>query len=158
MNKHPITPKGFSDLQDELHKIKSVDRKEIIAAIDEARKQGDLSENAEYSAAKEKQSFIEGRIQTLESYLSYAEIINTEEVFDGETVIFGVTVILLDKSNKQEVKYRIVGEYEANVDSNQISIMTPLARALIGKKIDDEVTLILPTGVKRKYEIIDVFC
>jgi transcription elongation factor GreA len=158
MNKHPITPQGFTALQEDLHKIKSVDRKEIIAAIDEARKQGDLSENAEYSAAKEKQSFIEGRIQTLESFLSYAEVINPKEVFDGETVIFGVTVVLLDKNSKQEVKYSIVGEYEANVDSNKISIMTPLARALIGKKIDDEVTLILPNGAKIKYEITDVFC
>lgn len=158
MNKHPITPAGHLALQEELHRLKSVDRQEIIAAIDEARKQGDLSENAEYSAAKEKQSFLEGKIQTLESYLSYAEIIDPQDVFDGETVIFGVKVLLLDKDNKQEVLYQIVGEYEADVASNKISIMTPLARAMIGKKIDDDINLVLPTGAKKKYEIIDIFC
>ena len=158
MNKHPITPAGYLALKAELQKLKSNDRQEIIAAIDEARKQGDLSENAEYSAAKEKQSFLEGRIQTLESYLSYAEIINVHDVFDDETVIFGVKVLLLDKSNNQEIQYQIVGEYEADVTANKISIMTPLARAMIGKKIDDTITLVLPNGTKRKYEIVDVFC
>lgn len=158
MNKHPITPAGYIALKAELQKLKSNDRKEIIVAIDEARKQGDLSENAEYSAAKEKQSFLEGRIQTLESYLSYAEIINTHDAFDDETVIFGVKVLLLDKSNNQEIQYQIVGEYEADVAANKISIMTPLARAMIGKKIDDTITMILPNGTKRKYDIVDVFC
>lgn len=158
MNKYPITPQGLLQLQQEIKKLKSVDRADNIAAIDEARKQGDLSENAEYSAAKEKQSLIESRIQKLESYLASAEVINTSDVFDGETVIFGVTVTLQDMNSKKKVNYKIIGEYEADVNLNQISIMTPLARALIGKKIDDLAVLILPHGDKKKYKIIDVCC
>ena len=155
MNKYPITPQGFKQLTDELHKLKTVDRVANIADIDEARKQGDLSENAEYSAAKEQQSLIATKIQKLETYINCAQIIDTANIFNGETVIFGVTVVLL--SEGEEFCYKIVGEYEADVKINKISIMTPLARALIGKKVGDEFVIKLPNQEEREYSILNVY-
>lgn len=154
MQKVPMTKKGAERLQKELKNLKVVERPAIIAAIAEARAHGDLSENAEYHAAREKQSFIEGRIQELEYAVSCAEVIDTAAL-KGDKVVFGATVLLMDEDTEAEQTYQIVGQYEADLEHGLISIQSPLARALIGKSVGDSVEVASPKGGK-SYEILDV--
>ena len=154
MNKFPITNEGFEQIEIELKNLKSIERPSIIKSIAEAREHGDLSENAEYHAAKEKQSFIEGRIADLESKISRAEVINTKKL-KGNKIIFGATVTLGDMDSKKNIIYQIVGTEEADVENGKISISSPLAKALLGKKIDDTVEVYSPGGSK-EYEIEDI--
>ena len=135
--------------------LKTVARPEVVAAISEARAHGDLKENAEYHAAKEQQSFIEGRIQELESVLSNAQIIDPATLPQEGRVVFGVTVTLLNIDTDQEVKYQIVGDYESDIKLNRISVSSPIARALIGKEIDDVATVQAPGG-NIEYEIVEI--
>jgi len=150
-----LTPVGETRLRAELKRLKSSDRPKVIAAIAEARAHGDLSENAEYHAAREQQSFIEGRIKELESKLSIAEVIDARKSSVEGKVIFGAYVTLYDLNSEQEVTYQIVGDLEADLENGKITVSSPLARALIGKEIDDEVTFKAPAGVK-EFEIVDV--
>ncbi|MBY0408225.1 MAG: transcription elongation factor GreA [Rickettsiales bacterium] len=152
MEKFPITAQGFVRMEAELKNLKSVERPAIIAAISEARAHGDLSENAEYSAAKEKQSFIEGRIAELEARISRADVIDVKSL-SNDTVKFGATVKLADEETGDESTYQIVGEYEADIKINQVSITAPIARALIGKKKGDSVEVKTPKGSKI-YEVL----
>ncbi len=154
MQKVPMTKKGAERLQKELKNLKVVERPAIIAAIAEARAHGDLSENAEYHAAREKQSFIEGRIQELEYAISCAEVIDTAAL-KGDKVVFGATVVLMDEDTEVEQTYQIVGQYEADLEHGLISIQSPLARALIGKSLGDSVEVASPRGGK-SYEILNV--
>ena len=154
MDKFPITNQGFEQIEIELKNLKSIERPSIIKSIAEAREHGDLSENAEYHAAKEKQSFIEGRIADLESKISRAEVINTKKL-KGNKIIFGATVTLGDIDSKKNIIYQIVGTEEADVENGKISISSPLAKALLGKKIDDTVEVYSPGG-SREYEIEDI--
>jgi transcription elongation factor GreA len=151
----PITKYGAQLLKDELHRLKTIERPETITAISEARAQGDLSENAEYDAAKEKQSFVEGRIMELESKLSNCQIIDPSELDAEGRVVFGSTVELEDLDSGQKVKYQIVGDDEADLKVSKISISSPIARALIGKYAGDVAEVQAPSG-KREYEIMDV--
>ena len=151
----PITKRGAEKLKTELHRLKTVDRPAVIAAIAEARAQGDLSENAEYEAAKDRQGFIEGRIQEVESKLSAAQIIDPSEVDAGGKVVFGATVDLEEESSGDKVRYQIVGEDEADLKQGLINIGSPIARALIGKEEGDTAEVQAPGGVKR-YEIVGV--
>jgi len=152
--KVPMTKEGYERLRDELQRLKKVERPKIIKEISVARAHGDLSENAEYHAAKEKQSFIEGRIGTVEDKLARAQVIDTATI-PKDRVVFGVVVHLEDMESGDEIKYQIVGDDETNVDHGKISISSPIARALIGKVIDDEVTVVTPKG-KREYTILDI--
>ena len=154
MEKFPITPKGYTQMEAELKLLKTVERPAIINAISEARAHGDLKENAEYHAAKEKQSFIEGRIAELESRVSRADVIDIT-VLSIETVKFGATIELIDEETEETVIYQIVGEYEADIKVNKISITAPLARALIGKKIGDSIEVKTPKGGK-SYEVLKI--
>jgi transcription elongation factor GreA len=155
MNKIPLTVNGAARLRSELQELKGVQRPAIITAIAEARSHGDLSENAEYAAAKERQSFIEGRIAELETKLSNAQIINPA-VLDAEgRCVFGATVDLEDAESGEVVTYQIVGEDEADIKEAKISISSPLARALIGKSAGDVAEVQAPAGL-REYEILDV--
>ena len=154
MDKIPITNIGFEKLEEELKILKSTERPNVIKAIAEAREHGDLSENAEYHAAKEKQSFIEGRIADLENKISRAEIIITKKLKSNK-VIFGATVTLEEVGKKKQLVYQIVGTEEADVESGKISISSPLARALLGKKIDDSVEVYSPGGSK-EYEVENI--
>jgi len=154
MQKFPITASGYTRMEAELKNLKSVERPAIIVAIAEARAHGDLSENAEYSAAKEKQSFIEGRINELEDKVSRSEVIDIKTL-KNDTVKFGATVTVADDDSGDESKYQIVGEYEADIKVNRISITAPLARALIGKKVGDSVEVKTPKGAKG-YEILKI--
>jgi transcription elongation factor GreA len=154
MDKFPLTKKGYLQLEQELKNLKGVDRPNIIAAIAEARSHGDLSENAEYSAAKEKQSFIEGRIQELEAVVSRAQIIDPANV-QGGVIRFGATVVVADEDTDAETEYQIVGDYEADIEKNLISVSSPLARALIGKEVGDVAEYMAPGG-KKSFEIIEV--
>ena len=154
MDKFPLTKDGFTALELELKNLKGVERPNIIAAIAEARSHGDLSENAEYSAAKEKQSFIEGRIQELEVVISRAQVIDPASV-QGSVIRFGATVILADENSDEEKTYQIVGDYESDIEKNKISLSSPLAKALIGKEAGDEVIYMAPGG-KKSFEIVDV--
>ena len=151
----PITSRGAEALKEELKHLKTVARPEVVAAISEARAHGDLKENAEYHAAKEQQSFIEGRIQELESVLSNAQIIDPATLPQEGRVVFGVTVTLLNIDTDQEVKYQIVGDYESDIKLNRISVSSPIARALIGKEIDDVATVQAPGG-HIEYEIVEI--
>jgi len=153
MEKIPMTRRGFNAADDELKVLKTVDRPQVIRDIAEAREHGDLSENAEYHAAREKQSFIEGRIKELEGVLSLAEVIDPSK-FTG-TIKFGATVNLLDEDNGEKKTYQIVGETEANIESGLLNIRSPLARALIGKDQGDSVDVKTPGGT-RSYEIIAI--
>jgi len=155
MAKTPLTVRGAERLRDELKRLKSEDRPRIIKAIAEARAHGDLSENAEYHAAREQQSFAEGRIQELESKLSNAEIIDVTGINAGGKVVFGCTVMLEDEENGNEVTYQIVGEDEADIKASRVSVNSPMARALIGKQQGDVVVVKTPAG-QRHFEIIDV--
>ena len=147
MNKIPMTAEGYSKLQDELKKLTSQDRPNIIAAIAEARGHGDLSENAEYQYAKEQQSLIEGRISDLESTISRAEVIDIKSM-KGEDIKFGATIEIEDDDIGEVVKYQIVGEYESDIKNNKLSVSSPLARGLINKKVDDIVEINSPKGQK----------
>lgn len=151
----PITLRGAQALKDELKQLKSVARPEVVAAIAEARAHGDLKENAEYHAAKEQQSFIEGRINELESIVATANIIDVASLPKDGRVVFGVTVELINIDNDATVVYQIVGDYEADINANKVSISSPIARALIGKEIDDLVTVQAPSGAI-EYEITDI--
>jgi transcription elongation factor GreA len=154
MDKIPMTPSGHVALTEEYRRRTAEDRPRIIAAISEARAHGDLSENAEYHAAKEQQSHNEGRIQELESILALAEIIDVSKL-SGTTVKFGATVTLLDEDTEKKTTYSIVGDAEANATERRISISSPLARAMIGKEEGDSVEVAAPGG-SRSYEIVKV--
>ena len=147
MDKFPLTKEGFTALEQELKNLKGVERPNIIAAIAEARSHGDLSENAEYSAAKEKQSFIEGRIQELEAVISRAQVIDPS-LNKGDIVRFGAVVLVVDEDTDKESKYQIVGDYEADIEKNKISLSSPLAKALIGKEVGDVAEYTAPGGKK----------
>jgi transcription elongation factor GreA len=151
----PITTRGAEALRNELRKLKSEDRPNVIKAIAEARSHGDLSENAEYHAAREQQGFIEGRIQELEAKLSNAEVIDVTQMENHGKVIFGATVELQDEDNGSAVTYQIVGEDEADIKAGRISVGSPIARAIVGKSEGDAVEVAAPGG-KRNYEIISV--
>ncbi|UDG83164.1 transcription elongation factor GreA [Candidatus Vallotia lariciata] len=155
MSTIPLTKRGADQLRDELQRLKSVERPAIIQAISEARAQGDLSENAEYDAAKEKQAFIEGRIAELESKLSTAQIIDPKSVDKDGRVVFGAIIDLEDLDSREKVTYQIVGDDEANLEHGLISVSSPIARALIGKLKGDVAEVQAPSGV-REYEIIAV--
>ncbi|MDA8360617.1 MAG: transcription elongation factor GreA [Gammaproteobacteria bacterium] len=155
MNKVPVTVAGAEKLKAELHRLKTVERPRIIQAIAEARAHGDLSENAEYHAAKEQQGFIEGRINDVEAKLSHAQVIDPATLNAGGRVVFGATLDLLDEEGQREVTYQIVGDDEADIGAGKISISSPIARALIGKEAGDIVEVRVPDGL-RQYEILDV--
>ena len=151
----PLTVRGAARLKDELHRLKTIERPAVINAIAEARAQGDLSENAEYDAAKEKQGFIEGRISELESHLSNAQIIDPASLDADGRVVFGTTVDLEDLETGNTVTYQVVGDTEADIRSNLISVSSPIARALIGKSVGDVAEVQAPSGI-REYAILDV--
>jgi transcription elongation factor GreA len=155
MSKIPITIKGAELLRNELHKLKTVERPAVITAIAEARSHGDITENAEYEAARERQGFIEGRINELETKLANAQVIDPLLLDDDDRVVFGSTVELLDTSNQKTVIYQIVGEDEADLKLAKISYSSPIAKALIGKSAGDVAEVRTPGGVK-EFEIVDV--
>ncbi|GAB1262430.1 transcription elongation factor GreA [Aurantivibrio plasticivorans] len=146
MNKFPMTKVGAEKLRAELDQLKKVDRPRIVTAIAEAREHGDLKENAEYHAAREQQSFCEGRIQEIEGKLSHAQIIDVTTIPCTDKVIFGTTVDIVNCDTEEEVTYQIVGDDEANVKENKISVNSPIARGLIGKMVGDEVAIQTPAG------------
>jgi transcription elongation factor GreA len=154
MERVHMTPEGFRVLEEELKNLKFVERASVVAAIAEARSLGDLSENAEYMYAKNKQGFVEGRIKELESKLSRAEIIDITKI-KGSDVKFGCTVTLCDIATDEEITYKIVGMDEANIKKCLLSIESPLAKALIGRSVGDEVKVTVPSG-KKEYEIVDI--
>jgi transcription elongation factor GreA len=154
MEKNPITPEGAAKLREELNQLRSVERPKVIQMIATAREHGDLSENAEYHAAREKQSFIEGRVKEIEDKLARAEIIDPKKLA-GDKVAFGATVKLANTQTDEEVTYRIVGADESDINQGTISITSPLARSLLGKEAGDEVKMKMPGG-ERLYEILDV--
>lgn len=151
----PITLRGAEALKAELHALKTVKRPAVVEAISEARAHGDLKENAEYHAAREQQSFIEGRIQELESTLANSQVIDPASLPQDGRVVFGVTVELLNIDTDEQVSYQIVGDYESDIKQNRISISSPIARALIGKEIDDIATVQAPGGAI-EYEIVAI--
>ena len=155
MQKIPMTVEGEAALRIELEKLKKEDRPTVIQAIAEAREHGDLKENAEYHAAREQQGFIEGRIQDIESKLSLCQIVDISQIPEGDRVIFGSTVTIINTETDQELKYRIVGDDEADVKAGMISYQSPIARALISKEIGDVVNVHTPGG-EVEYEIDDV--
>jgi transcription elongation factor GreA len=154
MDKVPMTAEGHAAMMDEVKHLKTVERPRIIKAIEEARSHGDLSENAEYHAAKEQQGWTEARVAELEDKLSRAEIIDISKL-SGDTVKFGAKVTLIDEETDDETSYQIVGEFEADVKKGKISVSSPIARAIIGKRIGDSVEVSTPGGGK-SYEIADV--
>jgi len=154
MDRKPITEKGFRKLQDELAQLIKIDRPKIIRDIEEARAHGDLKENAEYHAAKERQSFIEGRIQALNALIANAEVIKVASIKDTK-IRFGATVTYEDTGNGQTTTWKIVGEEESDIDQGEISISSPIARALLGKEEGDEVTIRIPRGTM-EVEIVSV--
>ena len=155
MSKVPLTLRGADMLREELKKLKTVERPRIIQAIAEAREHGDLKENAEYHAAREQQSFAEGRIKQIEGVLSNAQVIDVTTLNPGGRVVFGSTVNLADEDTGDEVTYQIVGDEEADIKSGRISVSSPIARALIGKSEGDVVTVVAPGG-ESSYEIVEV--
>ena len=154
MERVPMTAEGYKSLEEEIRFLKSVERPRIIKAIAEARAHGDLSENAEYHAAKEQQGLNESRVLELEDKVSRAEVIDVSKL-SGSTVKFGATVLLVDEDTEDEVKYQIVGEIEADVKKGRVSITSPIARALIGKSVGDSVEVNTPGGGK-SYEILKI--
>ena len=154
MEKVPMTAEGLSPLQEELKRLKSEERPAVIKAIADAREHGDLSENAEYHAAKERQGFIEGRIGELEDIISRADVIDVSKL-SGSTVKFGATVTVADEDTDEETTYQIVGPYEADLERNRISVQSPIARALIGRSVGDSTEVKAPGGIK-SYEIVDI--
>jgi len=155
MSKVPLTVAGAERLREELHRLKTVDRPNVIAAIAEARSHGDLSENAEYDAAKERQGFVEGRIQEVEGKLSNAQIIDPKLLDADGRCVFGATVDLEDQDTGNSVTYQIVGDDEADIKVGKVSVSSPMARALIGKYAGDIAQVQAPGGI-REYEIIDI--
>ncbi|MEX2518350.1 MAG: transcription elongation factor GreA [Paracoccaceae bacterium] len=154
VDKVPMTAAGYTALNDELRDLKTTQRPDVIRSIAEAREHGDLSENAEYHAAREKQSFIEGRIKELEGLISRADVIDPSKL-SGSTIKFGATITVADDDTDQEKTYQIVGESEADIARGKLNIRSPLARALIGKKAGDSVEVMTPGGGK-SYEVISV--
>ena len=155
MKQIPMTVRGAEQLREELDFLKNVRRPQIIAAIAEAREHGDLKENAEYHAAREQQGFCEGRIQEIEGKLGSAQIIDVTKMQNNGKVIFGATVTLTNVETDEEVTYRIVGDDEANIQQGLISVNSPIARGLVGKEVDDSVTITTPGG-KVEFDIIEV--
>ena len=155
MNKIPLTVRGAEKLKTELHNLKTVQRPAVIQAIAEARAQGDLSENAEYDAAKERQSFVEGRIAEVEGKLSNAQIIDPSQLDADGRCVFGATVEIEDTDSGETMTYQIVGDDEADIKEGKVSISSPIARALIGKSVGDVTEVVAPGGV-REFEILDV--
>ncbi|PVV07734.1 MAG: transcription elongation factor GreA [gamma proteobacterium symbiont of Ctena orbiculata] len=155
MSKVPLTAKGAAKLQDELKQVKTIERPKVIKAIAEARAHGDLKENAEYHAARDQQSFIEGRIKDIEGKLSHAQIIDVTKLDAGGKVVFGATVVVLELDNDEEFTYQIVGDDEADIKHGLVSISSPIARALIGKQEGDDVFLETPGG-PREFEILEI--
>jgi transcription elongation factor GreA len=155
MSKHPMTVEGAQALKEEVQRLKFVDRPRIVEAIATARAHGDLKENAEYHAAREQHSFNEGRIQDLEAKLSHAQVVDISKIPNNGKVVFGSTVTICHVATDAELTYQIVGEDEANIKLNKISYSSPIGRALIGKQLDDTVTVHTPGGLV-DYEIIDV--
>ena len=154
MEKFPITARGFATMEAELKNLKGVERPNVIKAIAEARAHGDLSENAEYHAAREKQSFIEGRILELQGRVAGAEVIDVAKL-SGDQVKFGATIVLIDEESEEKITYQIVGEYEADLKKGKLSNTAPISRALMGKKKGDSVEVTTPKGTKG-YEILEV--
>ncbi|MBT3332685.1 MAG: transcription elongation factor GreA [Rhodospirillaceae bacterium] len=154
MEKVPMTRTGFTQMEEELKRLKGVERPSIIVALEEARAHGDLSENAEYHAAKERQAFVESRILDLGSKISRAQIIDTSGL-TGKTVKFGATVTVVDEDDDAEMEFQIVGEDESDIKEQRLSVRSPLARALIGKSVGDEVEVTTPSGGKF-YELLKV--
>ncbi|MEK6590392.1 MAG: transcription elongation factor GreA [Nitrospinota bacterium] len=152
--KIPVTKKGFEKMRDDLQKLKREERPKIIQAISEARAHGDISENAEYEAAKERQSFLEGKIKWLEDRLARVQVIDISNI-PKDRVVFGTTVHLEDLDNGEKIKYTIVGEDEADADNGSISVTSPIARSLIGKQLDDIAKVITPAGV-REFMILEI--
>lgn len=150
----PMTREGFQRLQEELKRLVRVDRPAVVQAIAEARGHGDLSENAEYEAAKDRQGFIEGRIKELNDKIARAQVIDPSDL-DSEKVVFGATVTLVDVDSGSEVTYQIVGEDEADIKAGKISVTSPVGKALIGHRLDDEIRIKVPSGIK-VYELIDI--
>ncbi len=148
MNRVPLTRQGAEMLREELKRLKKTERPRIIEAIAEAREHGDLKENAEYHAAREEQSFNEGRIAELESILSTAQIIDVERINETEKVVFGATVVLEEDESGRKVTYQIVGDIEADIEAGKISVSSPISRAMIGKFVDDEIVVQAPAGDK----------
>lgn len=155
MQRMPMTPQGYEKLQADLKHMKAVERPRCIQAIAEARAHGDLSENAEYDAAKEAQSLLEGRIKDYEARLSLAEVIDPKAHAGSERIVFGATVELEDTEEGRRVTYQIVGETEADVKEGKISVTSPIARALVGKSLGDTVVVQAPGG-KKEYDVVDV--
>ncbi len=154
MEKVPMTAGGYRKLEEEIRHLKSVERPAVIQAIAEARTHGDLSENAEYHAAKERQGFIEGRMMELEDLISRAQVIDTTKL-SGDQIKFGATVTVVDEDTEEKAKYQIVGDFEADVKKGRVSISSPIARALIGKEVGDTVDVSTPGG-GRTHQIIQV--
>lgn len=155
MEKNPITPEGAAKLREELHNLKSVERPRVIQMIATAREHGDLKENAEYHAAREKQSFIEGRAKEIEDKLARAEIIDVTKIEGGDKVAFGAYVKVMNVDTEEESNYRILGVDEADIAAGIIGVTSPLARSLLGKEVGDEVKMRMPGG-DRTYEIVEV--
>lgn len=155
MNKVPLTVRGAELLKEELQRLKSIERPKVIEAIAEARSHGDLSENAEYDATKERQAFVEGRIAELEGKLSNAQIIDPSTLDADGRIVFGATVELMDLETEDEVTYQIVGDDEADIKFGKVSVNSPIARALIGKEAGDVAEVVAPGGI-REYEVLDV--
>ena len=154
MEKVPMTPTGFRQLEEELRRLRTVERPAVVRAIAEARAHGDLSENAEYHAARDRQSFIEGRVGELEDKLARAEVIDPASV-SGDRVMFGAQVLLVDEDTEEEATYRIVGQDESDVAQGLLSVSSPLARAMIGKRVADQIEVDAPGGA-RYYEILRI--
>jgi transcription elongation factor GreA len=154
MEKVPMTGEGYSTLDEELKRLKTEERPSVIAAISEARAHGDLSENAEYHAAKERQGWIEGRIAEIEDKMARAQVIDVSKL-SGKQVKFGATITVLDEDTEDEARYQIVGEHEADIKSGRLSLTSPLARGMIGKEKGDVVEVSTPSGIKA-YEILKV--
>jgi transcription elongation factor GreA len=154
MEKNPITPEGYARLRDELHNLRSVERPKVVQMIATAREHGDLKENAEYHAARDKQSFIEGRMKDLEAKLALAEVIDPSKLA-GDRVAFGATVRLVNTETEEEVVYKILGADESDINQGQISVTSPLARSLLGKEAGAEVKMRMPGG-ERLYEVLEV--
>lgn len=153
-DKIPTTPSGLARIEEELRQLKNVARPDVIRAIAEAREHGDLSENAEYHAARERQSFIEGRVLELEDKMARAEVIDVSKI-SGDTVKFGATVTMVDEDTDEKLTYQLVGEVEADVKAGRLAITAPLARALVGKSVGDSVEVSTPKGEKG-YEILKI--
>ena len=154
MEKVPMTPTGFRQLEEELRRLRTIERPAVVRAIAEARAHGDLSENAEYHAARDRQSFIEGRVGELEDKLARAEVIDPASV-SGDRVMFGARVVLVDEDTEEEATYRIVGQDESDVAQGLLSVSSPLARAMIGKRVSDQIEVDAPGGA-RYYEILRI--